>query len=120
MRFECARARCGAIAANYLRERATAALKIAYRGGGGGIFWGTFWIWRVQGGTLSQWRGVRRSAPNLTGTYHNKTHCAGQIIQHGTVLFGPGSIIPYYLGCTVLFVMGRAVLFGLYRIIPVP
>jgi hypothetical protein len=37
------------------------------------------------------------------------------------VLFGLGSVIPYYLGCTVLFVMERAVMnlgcTALYRII---
>jgi len=75
MLFEHARARCGAIAAKYLMERAraTAFLKIAYRGGWGGVLiLGTFWIWRVPGRTLAQCRGALRSAPNLTGTCHNK------------------------------------------------
>ena len=58
MLFECARARCGAIAANYLRERAraTAVLKIAYRGGWGGVLiLGTFWIGVSRAGP---WRNV--------------------------------------------------------------
>ena len=121
MLFEYARARCGAIAAKYLMERAraTAFLKIAYRGGWGGVLiLGTFLIWRVPGRTLGQCRAALCSFPNVTGTSCNKKYGLAQMTQRCTALVGLGSIIPYYSCWTVLVVIVRVVLFRVYSTIP--
>jgi hypothetical protein len=121
MLFERARARFGDIAAKNLMERAraTAVLKIAYRGGWGGVLiLGTFLIWRVPGRTLAQCRTALLSFPNVTGTHHNKKYWSAQMTQRCTALVGLGSITPCYLCWTALVVKVRVVLFGVYSTKP--